>query len=897
MQNDDIKNEVLQRLESDPQLQFKVKHGKYFSQGYCPACGKREAFVQKEEPWVVLCSRQKNCGERTSVRSLYEDIFTEFTERYPVREDDPNATAKAYLRYNRAFDPKRIEGQFEQAQLPIFAPNGNIKQRVETIRFPFLNGYWERLLDASAVRANGGKKAHIKPGLKYRGEGWEPNGQTYESGDLVYITEGIFKSIAFMHMETPGKTIAAISCSNLPSNIITANKGKGVVWVLAYDNDNAGIKAVKKFKNQLNELGEDFLIALPPVGKDWDDLHRTNQLTESLLSECFYRGRLLTSDTQEEKAFWQFCKRVLLTYRFDFEDSIYRASYDEKRADEEQLQQWREEYPRPWEIIDSELSGYQNAVNTALQIEKISNCVPSFRYIERDAIYGDQFYFFKVTFASGNEPTLVAMEGGALESKSSFSKALLNNTAGGLFDGSDKDLKHYRERWFSVKTNEVRALPFVGYDRQSKAYVYPHGAYHQGRFIPVNSDGYIDIGKAKIKTALRSFGLDHNQDFDPSWFKDFYTAFNANGLTALAWWLGTLFAEQIRGFQKSWPFMELTGDQGAGKSTIIEFMWRLMGRSNFEGFDPNKSTNAGRARSFVQVSNLPVILIEGDRNTDERNAKKGPFDLDELKTTYDGRPFRAMGVAKRGTDTEELPFRGGIMISQNATVDGSEALLARIVHCHCDRSHFTEAGQLSAQKLAKLDSKTLSGFLHFVLTKEEELLATYKANFERLLPKKTNEFPQIQNRLVLNHTQVLAWANCLPVVFGKQLDREIVEEIETHLFNRAQDRQNRLRSDHPMVAEFWDIYESENLNVGKYANAPLAVFNHSKNNDAIAISLVDFMAKCGNRNLGKELNFTLLKRLLPNSQRYKFDAQKTVDSQLEGKKKKCWVFINNQEKS
>ncbi|MFP3595064.1 hypothetical protein, partial [Chryseobacterium sp. SIMBA_038] len=67
--------------------------------------------------------------------------------------------------------------------------------------------------------------------------------------------------------------------------------------------------------------------------------------------------------------------------------------------------------------------------------------------------------------------------------------------------------------------------------------------------------------------------------FDPSWFSDFFAVHHLNGLAALSWWTATLFVQQIRSKQESWPFLELTGDAGAGKSSLLRFLWRLLGRS------------------------------------------------------------------------------------------------------------------------------------------------------------------------------------------------------------------------------------------------------------------------------------------------------------------------------
>ena len=123
--------------------------------------------------------------------------------------------------------------------------------------------------------------------------------------------------------------------------------------------------------------------------------------------------------------------------------------------------------------------------------------------------------------------------------------------------------------------------------------------------------------------------------YTTEWLQHVWTAFGAKGIVALAFWLGSLFAEQIRETQKSYPFLEIVGEAGSGKSTLIEFLWKLFGRSDYEGFDPSKSTTAARARNFAQVAGLPVVLIESDRETlgDEKSHVKS-FDWDELKTAY-----------------------------------------------------------------------------------------------------------------------------------------------------------------------------------------------------------------------------------------------------------------------
>ena len=86
-------------------------------------------------------------------------------------------------------------------------------------------------------------------------------------------------------------------------------------------------------------------------------------------------------------------------------------------------------------------------------------------------------------------------------------------------------------------------------------------------------------------------------------------------------------------------------------------------------------------RTFTQVSNLPIVLIESDRETKTGNsAHVKSFDWDELKDAYNGRNVRTTGVRTGGNETYEPPFRASIVISQNNPVQASQAIMERICH-------------------------------------------------------------------------------------------------------------------------------------------------------------------------------------------------------------------------
>jgi hypothetical protein len=92
---------------------------------------------------------------------------------------------------------------------------------------------------------------------------------------------------------------------------------------------------------------------------------------------------------------------------------------------------------------------------------------------------------------------------------------------------------------------------------------------------------------------------------------------------------------------------------------------------------PPRAHPVARARNFAQVGNLPVVLIESEREkTDGSQTKQ--YDWDELKTAYNGRSVRSTGVKNNGNDTREPPFRGVVVIGQNHAVNASEPILQRV---------------------------------------------------------------------------------------------------------------------------------------------------------------------------------------------------------------------------
>ncbi|MPN04332.1 hypothetical protein SDC9_151569 [bioreactor metagenome] len=137
------------------------------------------------------------------------------------------------------------------------------------------------------------------------------------------------------------------------------------------------------------------------------------------------------------------------------------------------------------------------------------------------------------------------------------------------------------------------------------------------------------------------------------------------------------------------------------------------------------------------------------------------------------------------------------------------------------------------------------------------------------------------------HAQVGAWVRMLPRLFP-QLAPARVEAVIDHLWERAKDRQRRLSGDHPMLEQFWEVYEYLHERRGS-DGVVQEMLNHSKDRRLIAINLPHFQEQAANarQNLPPACELTALFKA---SQRHRCLGMKSVRSAIFDKIMTCWVF-------
>jgi hypothetical protein len=739
-------------------------------------------------------------------------------------------------------------------------------------------------------------KARFSPGTSYTGECWIPptiGTDELAKVDEIWIVEGIFDAVALGHHGIAA--VSAMSCNNYPKKFLDrvdaarAAIGKPrptLVWAL--DGDSAGrdytARWVKRAREEKWKCEAATIEQTTRSKQDWSDLHLAERLGERNIEEYRYQGSLLIAKTAADKARLIYSRTGMGTFFYEFQSRLFWFELDVKAYDKAMTQMREKDQDKDEEELRAE------ALAESCDNSEIANCFPTPLYYQANPVTDESWYYYRVTFPHSGKPIKNTFAGSSLASASEFKKRLLSMAAGAVFTGSSQQLdRMIKVQLFAIKT--VETVDFVGYSKEHQAYVMGDIAIKGGIVYELNDEDYFEIGKTNVKTLSQSPSLSINLDrkeYRPEWIDLVWQCFGAKGLIALTFWFGSLFAEQLRGMHKSYPFLELVGQAGAGKSTLIEFMWKLVGRSDYEGFDPSKATLAARARNFAQVSNLPVVLIESDREGDDAKKK---FDWDELKTAYNGRSVRAVGVKNSGNDTREPPFRSTIVIAQNAKVEASEAILTRIVHITVDTSAHTSATRAAALKLEKMPTDAVSHFFVMATRAEAKVLKVVEEKAP-VYEAAILDHPDVKTtRIAKNHGQLMAvFAGlCEVITLTEEQQAAVVAEIQA----MAIERQQSISDDHKVVQAFWERFDYLDA-----WNAKQATLNHSRNPHEIAVNLNHFEEVAKEHRL-EIPSLAELKKHLRGSRVRKFIDVKAVNSDIwipdttdagKGRTVKCWVF-------
>ena len=222
-----------------------------------------------------------------------------------------------------------------------------------------------------------------------------------------------------------------------------------------------------------------------------------------------------------------------------------------------------------------------------------------------------------------------------------------------------------------------------------------------------------------------------------------------------------------------------------------------------------------------------------------------------------------------GNETYEPPFRGVVVISQNAEVSASDAILQRICHLNFTVSEHSQETRVAAEKLERTPIESVSGFLLKAIRAEGSVMKTIREKTP-VYEAQLLAHPEIRSkRICKNHAQIMALLDALDGVI--EIGPTLRDSTQKFVVGMAVERQGSINADHPVVQEFWEVYEYLN---GLDSDPRL---NHSRDENLIAISLPHFVQVAADRKQ-QIPPVSDLKRLLKTSRLHKFVGVRAVNS-------------------
>ena len=496
----------------------------------CPNCGKPDSFAHANEPNVVMCHRNNQCGVNTLTRDMFPDLFTDFGERFKPTIENPYVTAEAFL---QARGLETTSFKFSQSQVTEGDKN------YPTVKIEFNGVSFQRLIDYK-----GSNKTRL---TAYKGKHYATS--SVEGAEQDYIVEGIIDALVLEQSGIPA--IATLSSGHNPEACFK----QGVSYVLAFDNDKAGHKAIRKFKAYLNEQEIKFSVALPPKGKDWNDLLICGELSDdkkaNTLELCKWRGALAMA-TDAVDYFKIYCKKYSYSPTlFEFKNQTYKGAFK----------------------LDD------NDVPTEYKVNRLLDCVLNIAYSIEDASlqYESRISHIVNVDSTREGINTIRFKGADFSAPNDFKAKLLQYRL--LFFGAGHDLTLLAEYLFKKKPIKVRECQALGYDPVSDCYVFTKFLYDKdGKHYTIDKDGYFHqhrlkpfSGQAKSITKIGKIEVGR-------FITDLYNAYGDKGLLALGFWVSTSFSHIIFDEFGFFPFMSFHGDPHCGKSDLTTMLNRCFYR-------------------------------------------------------------------------------------------------------------------------------------------------------------------------------------------------------------------------------------------------------------------------------------------------------------------------------
>ncbi len=617
-----IAEKILAELQSSAYWGDHTKRSdKYITGLNCPECGEPEAYAYSERPDKLYCNRRNNCGAVVDVADILPGARINFEEDFPATAEDKNRPGTTYLQ-SRGLN-KSLEGLDYKywsdvrktgsgaVMFPIKSPSG------ETV-------YNGRLFDPP----DGEGKTHNKGSTS--GCVWRHPGFDDDPTKETFVTEGIINALSLI--EAGHQAVAILSSNQDPEKVDLSSYKK---IVLAFDNDPAGHKALKRFKSYLKGQQHDYIKTILPIHGDWNDLLLNGKLEpltfEKDRVEYATEAHLACASSAQEYARIWYGHRNL-TGLFDFNGAYYFSTLKGNDLKDVVCQQ----------VSDFTLR------TVYYELDQSNPDEPVYRYhLEVKAKSGH-----KATF------TVIAKE---LSSPQGLRTMFLQRGRVS-WTGEKAPSNELVKLILNSKAPVVRQLHIFGYDRESDCYIYrDHMIDREGRMVMPDKNGFFKVNSGKYIRPPYHNTLKPSEGTDVHFLIDqLYRAWGYKALVTLAWVVASWFVNQIKDQVGFFPFLSLYKNSQTGKSNLTRIM-NLFQCLDEEGIPMSKTNTAkGEIRKMSQRSGLFTALLEWPK--DWRQTR---LSLGFMLPIYNKNGLQLRALMTNDNRTHETPFYGALMFVQN----------------------------------------------------------------------------------------------------------------------------------------------------------------------------------------------------------------------------------------
>lgn len=729
---------ILERLKNSEFWTAKTRTtGDTIQELKCPVCGK-SAWAYTVSPMSINCNKTNSCNARTKTLELFPELRRDVERDCPATKADPHRPAREYL-LSRGITPEALKGVDYRYQA-----NARQTGSGAVMFFVGKDDKGKEILNGRLFNPPSGEgKTHNSGSTA--GRYWRHLGHTYDPAQPVYITEGILDALS---LHTLGAQAVAV---------LAAGQGPGKVdltefqnLVLAFDNDDAGRRAVKKWK-QAHPLAE---AVLCDPGADWNDLLNSGTIEQAkkqfqtALPRYRANGKLALAETAHKWA------EIFTDFHgyppglFEFNSQTYFAVLKSPKSGEPYLDVTR-------------------CLRAALTVKSFT--------LDRANPARPQYNYNLAIQAKDRQPFTITATGRDLANTRALNEFLLS-TARIPWEGDPKAATALQVRITGDKrAPEVVLLPVIGYQPDVNAYVFPRwGVDPAGKLLTPDSRGHFRIsyrhtyqppahGEGKCITPA-TITRQRAQDI----YRLLLAAWGHNGAVALAWTVAGWFVNQIKETKEDFPHLSLYGEAASGKSTLARLLNAIQGREG-EGVPINQlNSKKGIARTIGQLSGLFTALLE-----DSKRNEKG-FDYSIVLTGFNKSPLQIQGAFSGDLQTKETQFLGTLLFVQNDEPFNSQQERERFISLRFKKEDRTDSSKAAYEKLMATSKAELAGIMQQVLQAREHFEKSWP---QALTTAAADLAPISEDRIHYTHSLTLAFHRLFCDCFGIKEDPATVNHF------------------------------------------------------------------------------------------------------------------------